>query len=260
VLAWFHSLSNLMIGTVLLVGGLLLTTIAPYLVRRRLKLDPNEHVAKGAEESFKLFTSLTLLLLAFCLVRMQGDHRGTEDMVAREGTVIVKLDRAFASYGGETGDRLRAELAKYASLVLQEEWPRLAQGERGERTTASLVTLQQESRQLEPKTPSQQVARSEILSASTQLSDLREARVSASRLHLPLYYWYAIVCSIALFTVFAWLQSPLPKLLAYVGGVTSGIALLLTILISTAGIFVGESAISRQPIERALALIARSPQ
>ncbi len=259
MLAWFHTLSTVLTGALILSIGLLVTTVAPFLVRRRLKLDPPEPVAKGAEESFKLFTSLTLLLLAFCLVRMQGDHRGTEDMVAREGTVIIKLDRAYASFGGDSGEQLRAGLAGYAKLVLDEEWPLLASGERGEKTGAAMMALSQASRQLEPKTPSQQVARSEILATFTQLSDLREARLSASRLKLPDYYWYAIACSMVLFTVFAWFQSPLPKLLAYVGGVTCGISLLLTILISTAGIFVGDSAVTYRPIARALSQITRAP-
>lgn len=259
MLAWFHTLSNVLTGTIILTVGLLLTTLAPFLIRRRFKLDPSEPVAKGAEESFKLFTSLTLLLLAFCLVRMQGDHRGTEDMVAREGTVIIKLDRAYASFGGENGDHLRTGLAQYVKLVLQEEWPLLAKRERGDRTGLALTALSQESRQLEPKTPSQQVARSEILATFTQLSDLREARLSASRLELPGYYWYAIACSMTLFMIFAWMQSPLPKLLAYVGGVTCGISLLLTILISTSGIFVGDSAVTPAPIERALTKITKPP-
>ena len=144
-------------------------------------------------------------------------------------------------------------------LVIKEEWPLLSKGERGSKTGAAMVALSQESRQLEPKTPSQQVARSEMLATFTQLSDLREARLSASRLSLPDYYWYAIACSMTLFMVFAWFQSPLPKLLAYVGGVTCGIALLLTLLISTAGIFVGASAVTSQPLERALAEITKLP-
>lgn len=259
MLAWFHTLSNVLTGTIILTIGLLLTTLAPFLIRRRFKLDPSEHVAKGAEESFKLFTSLTLLLLAFCLVRMQGDHRGAEDMVTREGTVIIKLDRAYASFGGESGDHLRVGLAQYVKLVVQTEWPLLSSGERSDKADAAMIELSQESRQLEPKTPSQQVARSEILATFTQLSDLREARLSASRLKLPDYYWYAIACSMTLFTIFAWFQSPLPKLVAYVGGVTCGISLLLTILISTSGIFVGDSAVTPQPVERALAQITKFP-
>jgi hypothetical protein len=260
MLDWFHSHSNLQVGGIILVFGLLMTTIAPYLVRKRFKLDPSEHTAKGAEESFKLFISLTLLLLAFCLVRMQGDHRGTEDMVSREGTVMIKLHRAYDSFGGENGAKLQEGLLKYANAVVTDEWPLLAHGNRNEKVNEALAFLARESKQLEPQTPAQQVARSEIIQSFNQLADLREARVSASRLKLPIYYWYAIICSIFFFTVFAWFQSPLPKLLTYVGGVTCGLCLLMTVLIATAGIFAGESSVTPEPIELAIEQMNKAPK
>ena len=260
MLDWFHSHSNLQVGAMILVVGLVLTTIAPYLIRRQYKLDPGEHTAKGAEESFKLFISLTLLLLAFCLVRMQGDHRGTEDLVAREGTVMLKLHRSYEAFGGENSGKLQAGLIKYTKLVVNDEWPLLSDGKRNDKVSEALAFLALESKRLEPQTPAQQVARSEIIQSFNQLSDLREARVSASRLKLPIYYWYAIICSIFFFTIFAWLQSPLPKLLTYVGGVTCGLCLLMTVLIATAGIFSGESAVTPEPIQLALEQMLATPK
>lgn len=252
MLEWFHSHSNLQIGALVLISGLIVTTLAPFAVRRYWKLDPSEHIAKGAEESFKLFISLTLLLLAFCLVRMQGDHRGTEDLVAREGTVIMKLGRAYDSFGGSVSEPLQAGLLQYAKLVVSDEWPLLEKGGRSKKVNEVLAGLAVQSKQLNPETPAQQVARSEIIQSFNQLSDLREARISASRLRLPTYYWYALICSFTFFTAFAWLQNPLPKLITYVGGVTCGLGLLLTILIATAGIYDGESAVTSEPIQSAI--------
>lgn len=257
MLSWFHTLSNLQIGAVVLTFGLLCTTVAPVLVRRAFTLTPSEHLAKGAEESFKLFISLTLLLLAFCLVRMQGDHRGTEDMVAREGAVMIKLDRAYQAFGGDKAPRLRATLREYGSAVVEDEWKVLEDGGRSGKASAALNTLLRESRELEPQTVTQQVARSEMLQALLQMSDLREARIAASRLKLPTYYWYAILASMTFLTVFGWLQNPLSKLGAYVGGVTCGLGLLMTLLISTAGIYVGESAVTPEPIQDAMRLIGK---
>ena len=259
MLDWFHTLTNLQIGAVVLAMGLLTTTIAPVVVRHFAHLNPNEHTAKGAEESFKLFISLTLLLLAFCLVRMQADHRGTEDLVAREGTVLLKLDRAYEAFGGEKGQSLRVTLRDYASSVVSEEWPLLESGGRSDHATAALATLSRESKDMEPQTAAQQVARSEAIQSFNQLSDLREARIAASRLKLPTYYWYAIIGSLAFFTVFGWLQNPLHKLGVYVGGVTCGLGLLLTLLISTAGIYVGESAVTSEPIADALRQMVKLP-
>lgn len=252
MLAWFLTFNNLQIGAMILFTGLTVTTIAPFLVRRALNITLDEHFAKGAEESFKLFISLSLLLLAFCMVRAQGDYRGAEDIVSREGTVMLKLDRAYNSFGSEDTDALRQVLRSYANHLINDEWPVLSKGERDAKASEDLQALSTVSKQLEPSTAEQQVARSEIIQSVNQLNDLREARVSAGHLKLPVFYWYAICTALFFLTVFGWLQSPLSKLVTYVGGVTCGVCLMLTVLISTAGIFSGEHAVSSEPIRNAL--------
>jgi len=252
MLAWFHTFSNLQIGSMLLFVGLSVTTILPLLVRHRFKITLDENLAKGAEESFKLFISLSLLLLAFCMVRAQGDYRGAEDIVAREGTVMLKMDRAYESFATENTDALRVVLRSYAEHLVHDEWAKLSQGERADTATEDLRVLSTISKQLEPETAEQQVARSEIIQSVNQLNDLREARISASYVKLPTFYWYAICTALFFLTMFGWLQSPLSKLLTYVGGVTCGVCLMLTVLISTSGIFAGQHAVSAEPIRNAL--------
>ena len=252
MLAWFHNFSNLQIGAMLLFTGLSVTTLMPILVRRRWNITPDENFAKGAEEAFKLFISLSLLLLAFCMVRAQGDYRGAEDIVAREGTVMLKMDRAYESFATEDTDALRQVLRSYAGHLVEDEWPLLSQGDRAASASEDLRVLSTISKQLEPQVPEQQVARSEIIQSVNQLNDLREARISASFVKLPTFYWYAICTALFFLTVFGWLQSPLSKMVTYVGGVTCGVCLMLTVLISTSGIFAGQHAVSAEPIRNAL--------
>lgn len=249
----FHSLSNVQIGLLLLGFGLTCSTIAPCLLRHYLKWNPSDVFAKGAEESFKVMISLTLLLLAFCLVRTQGDHRSVEDLVAREAAVVLKLDRAYSSFGSDSGDKLRVNLMQYAKLVADVEWPLMETGGRSDRAMASLTALSIGSKSLEPQSAPQQIARAEILSTFAQLADLREARLAASRVELPTYFWQAIVCSISFLVVLGWFQSPLTKMVPYVGGVTAALCLLLTVLISTAGIFVGENAVTALSLSKSIA-------
>lgn len=248
----FHTLSNVQIGLSLLGFGLTISTIAPLLLRYYFKWAPGESFAKGAEESFKVMISLTLLLLAFSLVRTQGDHRSVEDLVAREAAVVLKLDRAYAGFGSEKGGQLRAKLMQYSTLVVGEEWPLLEKGGRSDGATDLLMAMSVASKSLEPASAPQQIARAEILSAFTQLMDLREARLAASRVELPTYFWQAIVCSITMLIVLGWFQSPLSKMAPYLFGVTCALSLLLTVLISTAGIFIGENAVTAQALQRVI--------
>jgi hypothetical protein len=81
-----------------------------------------------------------------------------------------------------------------------------------------------------------------------QLSDVREARLSAARLKVPSYLWDALAISVAMLIIFGWLQNPLPKMVAYVGGVTIGVAVLFTLVIALEGLFVGESQVTPEAI------------
>lgn len=245
---FFHSLSNEAIGLSIMFFGLLFSTAIPLFIRWKFDLNPNEHLAKGAEEGFKLFTSITLLLIAFSLVRVQGDHRNVEDLVSREAALMFKLNRSLAAFGGAHAIELQGDLKGYANAVVEDEWPLMAKNQRSEDASNVLTDLTQGIRLLDPKNPVQQMARAEIVTTLNQLSDVREARLSAARLTLPSYLWEALTVSVTLLIIFGWLQNPLPKMVAYVGGVTIGVALLLTLLIALEGLFVGESQVQPEAI------------
>jgi hypothetical protein len=124
----------------------------------------------------------------------------------------------------------------------------MAKNERSEQASNDLTDLTQGIRLLDPRNPVQQMARAEIVTTLNQLSDVREARLSASRLQLPSYLWQALSVSVILLIIFGWLQNPLPKMVAYVGGVTIGVSVLFTLVIALEGLFVGESRVTPEAI------------
>ena len=255
MISYLHTLPNIVICLSMMCAGLLLSTIIPFYIRYKYKLNPEEHLAKGAEEGFKLFTSITLLLIAFSLVRVQGDHRNVEDLVSREAALTVKLNRALGAFGGSDAIELQGDLKAYTNSIVNDEWPLMAKGQRSEDTSNALTDLTQGVRLLDPKNSSQQMARTEIVTTLTQLSDIREARLAAERLQLPSYLWQSLTVSILLLLVFGWFQNPLTKMLAYVGGVTIGISLLLTLLIALEGLYVGESHVTPDAIVQMIPLL-----
>ena len=243
MITWLHSFSNFSLVLSLLVVGLLITVIIPVYVRKFFKLEPNEHMGQGAEEAFKIIVSIVLLLIAFSLVQTQGDHQNADALVAKESALIIKLHRALDAYGDEAKSQ-QAELVAYAKSIANDEWPALATGKRSAATTTALVKLGQDARKLSPSSPSQQLLRSEIVSTTTQLNDVREARISSASAQLPTYLYQAIALALIFLVVFAWFLTPLFKMVMYVGGVTVGVALLLALLFSLEGLYSGENAVS----------------
>ena len=252
MISYLHTLPNIVIGLGFMCIGLLLSTVIPSYIRWKYKLNPGEHLAKGAEEGFKLFTSITLLLIAFSLVRVQGDHRNVEDLVSREAALMFKLNRSLAAFGGANAAELQGDLKSYANAVVDDEWPLMAKNERSEEASNDLTDLTQGIRLLDPRNPVQQMARAEIVTTLNQLSDVREARLSSARLKLPPYLRDALAISVILLILFGWLQNPLPKMVAYVGGVTIGVAVLFTLVIALEGLFVGESQVTPEAITHIL--------
>ena len=252
MLHFLHTLSNIQIG-LLLVGVLLtFTIIGPCALRYYFKWDPAPLFAEGAQASYAVVVSLALLLLAFCLVRAQGDHRSAEDLTTREAAIMIKLDHSYANFDSDTGDILREDLKKYATLIVQQEWPLLAKQGRSESASNALSMLAANSRTFAPKNVAQQIALSEILNGLTLLTDVREARLATTRIELPIYFWQAILFSIALLVILGWFQLTLSKMVPYCGGVSCAICILITVLISTDGIYIGENAVTARPLELAI--------
>jgi len=230
---------------ILLVGlGLFFSTLLPIYVRHRFSIAIPDGLIKGAEESIRVIAGLCVLLIAFCLIRAQGDHRAVEDVVAREATVMIKLHRAFHSFGGEEGDILKKNLLTYSETIIDNEWSLLKEGKRSDLADAQLGVIALQTKSLDPKSPKQQISRSEILVSFGQLSDLREARISAAKVKLPDYLWGGVLAALTTMLVIGWMINPLFKLLTQVGGCWCGLMVLLSMLITTVGHVNGPSAVT----------------
>lgn len=249
---WIHEIPNFGIGALIIACGLVLTTIAPMFIRKRFGWNPSEHWVSGADDGFKLFTSLSLMILAFCLVSVQGDRRNIEDLVSREGTVIGKLHRAMGSYGGPEAIEMQKDLKNYAERIIKVEWPLLAGGQHDPELTLMLSNLTKMVRTLNADTPAKQLARVELVGTLAQLSDVRDARLAAIHVKLPAYYYHALTFTLLGVMLFGWFQTPLRKMAVVVGGITAGLGLMLTLLVVNSAHFLGESSVSPMPILRAM--------
>ena len=246
---WFYTFEIYQIILTLSLAGLTVTTVIPGLIRWKFKLEPSESFGKGSDDAFKLIISITLLLTAFSLVRVQGDHRNAEDLVAREAALVFKLNRALHGYGGQEAAELRVDLLAYAKAIVDDEWPLLETQQRSEVASILLADMTKGIRMLDMV---QQIARGEVISTIAQLSDIREARMATTQLGLPSYLRNSLLFAIVVLIVMSWVQTPLLKMVAAVSGVTMGISILMTLLISLENIYKGDSKVTAEPIERVL--------
>ncbi len=217
-------------------------------------------LAKGAEEGYKAIIMLTMLLMASSMIRLQSDHRNIEDLVEREAMVLLKLDRAFNSFDSQDGQKLRRQLRDYAELTVSSEWPLLERGGRSAPVSAVLDAMVRGSRLLDPQSAAQQIARSEIFSATNQLADLREVRLTASNsVGVPIYLWQSILIAIFVGTVVSWFLGTVDRFMLWSISAITAQALLLTVLIINSNLYSGENAVTPAAIERSIALLIPAP-
>lgn len=252
LIRFLHSLPNwatFVITTLTLCGAF---HLMPYLRRRLTGREVDKAVSDSAMDGIKAVTTFMVLILAFSLSLVMGQHRQIEELVQREATLINQLDRGLLRTGPPELLALRPLLVEYARSVVQDEWPRLADGGRSERAYAQFNELSRAIRGTEVTTPRQQAMYADMLRVLEQLADARDNRLMSSRMALPELFWATILggcllllplCAMTALT----LNSALLKL-----AMAGSLGMLMALVIVIDRPFSGETQVSPYAIERAI--------
>ncbi len=250
-----HGLPNIFIWLLIVIVNLLLFIVLPLSVRRLLKIEIAPEIARGADDAFKNTVTLTMALIAFSLVQVEGLHRNVADLVSREGAILLKFDRTLQDHPGPVAASVERPLRAYVSSVIQAEWPAMAGGDRSLATTTKLAALSASIGQLDQDSGESAALLGELKGQFIQLKDIREARLATSHMNLSPYFWWGILAAMTSLMVLGWFQTPVEKAIPYVSGIAIGLSTLLSILIVSSGIFEGESRVRPDALQRTLALM-----
>ena len=224
--------------------------VMPVLRRRLLRVD--KAVGDAAMDGVKTVTTFMVLVLAFSLSLVMGQHRQMEELVQREATLINQLDRGLLRTGPPELAVLRPVLVEYARTVVGDEWPRMANAGRSPRAYELFNEISRGIRRVEVSTPRQQVQFTDMLRTLEQLSDARDTRLLNSRLALPDLFWATIMggCLLLLPLCAMTADTLNSALLKLAMGGSLGMLMALVIVIDRP--FSGETQVSPAPIERAI--------
>jgi len=244
---WLHTLSNYQIGFIFVFSFLLISVIIPATIRYKLDLNPRDSIAAGADESYKMFITLALVMIGFSLVQLQGDHKNVEDLVSREATLNLKIANLLTRYESDDANQAKVALVKYVQSIVDDEWPEL-QNDKGSDTTAvKLKELTKAISNLTPRSSEQDTIKGDIDITLTQVVDIRDARIATTRLYLQTYLWGSLSCFLSVLIFFGWFINPLSRMIFYVGGVTLGISMLISLIFILEDLYRGESALIPKP-------------
>jgi hypothetical protein len=255
---WLHSLSNYQIGFIVIFSFLSVSVIIPALIRYKLDLDPRESIGAGADESYKMFITLVLVMIGFSLVQLQGDHKNVEDLISREATLNLKISSLLNRYDSKESAEAKVLLATYVESIAKEEWPELSKGNGSDLTNTKLKELTKAISNLSPRSNEQDTLKGDLDATMTQVVDIREARLATTRLYLQTYLWGSLACFLIVMIFFGWFINPLSRMIFFVGGVSLGISMLITLIFILEDLYQGESALIPKPLLDIIPLMLKS--
>jgi Protein of unknown function (DUF4239) len=254
---WLHTLSNYQIGFLFIVSFLSVSMIIPALIRYKFNLDPRESIGNGADESYKMFITLVLVMIGFSLVQLQGDHKNVEDLVSREATLNLKIGSLLNRYASEDATQAKGALVKYVQSIIDDEWPELQNDKGSDITAGKLKDLTNVLSNLNPQSNEQDTVKSDIDATLTQVVDIRDARIATTRLYLQTYLWGSLSCFLVVMIFFGWFINPLSRMIFFVGGVTLGISMLISLIFILEDLYRGESALLPKPFSEIIPIIMK---
>lgn len=195
------------------------------------------------------------VLLAFVVIVEWERFADAEQVVGQEASALRSIHRDSAGLSAETRGPLRDLVRRYATGVVEEEWPAMAEGEPGDPEVGALFDdMAQTLSETRITAPAQQ----EFVGAETEqlneLVSLRSQRLDFVEHGMPGVLWTALVVGAVVTIGFALLFGV--ERLAFdwlmVGGLAALIGVLLFVAVVFNHPFTGDVSVTPEPFERVL--------
>lgn len=227
----------------------------PYAGRFAFRIRPSEERSRGAIEAYKAIVASLAFLLAFTLAQAQGMLRTSETLVAHEAAALNTIDRSLLRYDTPEFTELRQSLHEMTRLIVEDEWPALADGARSAKAEAIVDVLSRRIRSAEAATPRQQSLLNELLAKLDEFTDKREELIQNADTFTPGLFWNTIAAILLVLSGLSLFITPSLERILTIGGITAAATLVLCLVIIEDAPFRGGSSISPAPIQRVYALM-----
>jgi hypothetical protein len=247
---------------VLVVGGIAaFAVLAAYIVRRRVP--ESVHTANNEVAGF-IFAVLGVIygvLLAFFVLVSWQAYESSTDTVQREANALVDLYRLTEELPAPFDAQLRAAVLNYLSLVVEDEWPAMAEGRESAAAAAALEELWEVHRGIHASGVPLRFPPGDLYKGLVAVGNERRVRLVESEEELPfemsILLWGGGIITIA-FSLFFRAANPRAHLLM-VAMLALVVAFSLFLILEIDSPFTGDLSVSPRPFEQALELIRRLP-
>ena len=213
---WFWSLLLLVILPVLAVGATLL-------VRRAVGPDVLAHHNDVAGFIYAVIGVVYAVLLGFSAIIVWEQYRQAQEGVEREANELADLYRDAQVFPLAVRKQVEDGLRAYARLVVEREWPAMAEGKSSAETWEAYNQLWRIYHDFKPEDDHQRTWYAESIHRLNELGDQRRIRLLSVRSGVPGVIWAVLLGAGAVTIGFSFLFGT-PNVRAH-GLMTAGVAI-----------------------------------
>lgn len=163
-----------------------LAVVGSLLLRRRYpSLAQGEH-NDMVGVTLGMFGAIYGIILAFVIVTLWTQLDSTQTIVATEATDVALITRDGAAFPAPVRDRLDSALSGYVHAVVDQQWPRMREGQPSYGATEShLVNAFEVLQGYDPKGPREEVFYEQAVGHLNDVAGQRRARLNMAEQELP---------------------------------------------------------------------------
>jgi hypothetical protein len=196
-----------------------------------------------------IISVLYAVLLAFIAIATWESFSRASDIVENESDYAGGMYLDTAGLPDAKGQEIRDALAKYVSVVIEQEWPVQREGRTPDQGWKPLRDLATAIATIHPQNSGEAVIEAELLRSWNQLYEARSARLSAVQGHIPSVIWYIVFFGAAITTAYTYLFGfeNFGMHMAMTATVAATLALVIVLIIALDCPFRGQISVSPDP-------------
>ena len=250
---WLYDIPTWTLG-VLIIGVTMTVGLGGFgLLHRFFPGERSEESGNMAVSFIGIVCAFHSLLLAFSAVLVWEDFQDSEQAVAVEANTVDDIYRDLTIYGTPAARAAAQTLHDYVRVVLEEEWPLLADGKSSAQADKLLDEVFRRVGVIEPATPREQVIYGEIFRHLNELVNNRHERIHDAQSAMPPLFWAIVLIATGLLVGYTGLL-PLTRVnLSMVAGMSAAIGLIFFFIVAMDHPFAGETGVEPGPLKEVLA-------
>jgi len=219
------------LSTLVVLAACVIVCVGGHLILRAVL--PGKRRSDEAELAVALMTvsaAFIGIMLAFSAVQVWQEYGDADKAVSEEAAAAAQLYRLLDVYGDDARPARRA-LAVYVRSAVQDEWPRMAQGEGSPRTADALADVFDAMAKIQPETPHQTVIYGEAFKKLDEVVEQRRTRLIAAHTALPGLFWVVVLIGSAIIVGYTVAFPSTPMNLLLIAGVAVSLGLVFVFIL-----------------------------